>query len=104
MPVKRDFGLDLDRTKPQERGRLLAYINLKLEAMGLPFYSKEATAFVDLARELLANHREKTRLLSDYLPPADRRIQDFLDAYLAELGPDEIPRMPGNTLTLDRYG
>ncbi len=104
MPVKRDYGLELDRTNPQERGRLLAYINLKLEAMGLPFYSREGTAFVDLARELLANHREKTRLLADYLPPADRRIQDFLDAYLADLGPDEIPRLPGNTLTLDRYG
>lgn len=104
MPVKRDFGLRLDRTSPQERGRLLAYINIKLASLGLPVYSKEGTAFVELARELIENYREKDRLLSGYLPPADQRIQDFLDDYLADTGLAELPRLPSNTLTLDRYG
>lgn len=104
MPVKRDFGLRLDRSSPQERGRLRAYINIKLASLGLPVYSREGTAFVELARELMANYREKDRLLAGYLPPADRRVQGFLDEYLADSGLPEIPRLPSNTLTLDRYG
>lgn len=104
MPVKRDFGLRLDRTSPQERGRLMAYINIKLASLGLPVYSREGTAFVELARELIENYREKDRLLSGYLPPADQRIQAFLNDYLADTGLPEIPRLPSNTLTLDRYG
>ncbi|HRZ88483.1 MAG TPA: hypothetical protein P5117_03260, partial [Spirochaetia bacterium] len=104
MPVKRDFGLRLDRTSPQERGRLLAYINIKLASLGLPVYSREGTAFVELARELIENYREKDRLLTGYLPPADQRIQAFLSDYLADTGLPEIPRLPSNTLTLDRYG
>lgn len=104
MPLKRDFGLHLDRRDPAQRGRLIAYINLKLASQGLPFYSKEGTAFVELASDMLENFREKDRLLSGYLPPADKRIQDFLDAYLGDLGLASLPRLPSGTLVLDRYG
>jgi len=104
MPVKRDFGVHLDRRSPAERGRLIAYINLKLAALGLTVYSKEGTAFLELANDMLANYREKERLLADYLPPADSRIQAFLDAYLADLPPADRPRLPSRTLVLDRYG
>jgi hypothetical protein len=104
MPIKRDFGLTLDRRLPVERGRLVAYINLKLSALGLPVYSKEGTAFLELANDMLANFREKDRLLANYLPPADARIQAFLDSYLADLGSAESPRLPSRTLVLDRYG
>ncbi|HSV56804.1 MAG TPA: hypothetical protein VLH39_06820, partial [Magnetospirillaceae bacterium] len=47
---------------------------------------------------------EKDRLLSGYLPPSDRRIQNFLGDFLADTGLSETPRLPSNTLTLDRYG
>ncbi|MDP3178590.1 MAG: hypothetical protein Q8M76_11865, partial [Spirochaetaceae bacterium] len=104
MPMKRDFGLRLDRSDPVERGRLIAYINIKLASMGLPVYSHEGTAFVDLASDMLENFREKDRLLAGYLPPADRRIQDFLDSYLGGLGLQSIPRLPSGTLVVDRYG
>ncbi len=104
MPVKRDFGLYLNRLSPQERGRLIAYINIKLAGLGLPIYNKEGTAFVELARDMLDSAREKDRLLSNCLPPADRRIQDFIDAYLADLHLARTPHLPGNSLTLDRYG
>ena len=104
MSVKRDFGLRLNRISPQDRGRLIAYINIKLASMGLPVYSHEGTAFVDLASDMLENFRQKNRLLADYLPPADQRIQDFLDDYLGDLGLAHIPRLPSNTLVLDRYG
>ncbi len=104
MPVKRDFGVHLDRRSPSERGRLIAYINLKLAALGLTVYSKEGTVFLELANDMLANYREKERLLADYLPPADSRIQAFLDSYLADLPPEDRPRLPSKTLVLDRYG
>jgi len=104
MPVKRDLGVNLDRRSPVERGRLIAYINLKLAALGLPVYSREGTAFLELANDMLANYREKERLLADYLPPADARIQAFIDAYLSDLPSSDRPRLPSKTLVLDRYG
>ena len=104
MPVKRDFGLRLNRRDPAERGRLIAYINIKLASQGLPLYSKEGTAFVELASDMLENFREKDKLLAGYLPPADRRIQDWLDSYLGDLGLASLPRLPSNTFVLDRYG
>ena len=104
MLAKRDFGLHLNRLSPQERGRLIAYVNIKLAALGLPVYGREGTAFVELARDMLENVREKNRLLSGYLPAADRRIQDFLDSYLSGLGLERPPRLPSDTLVLDRYG
>jgi hypothetical protein len=104
MSVKRDFGLRLDRRDPEERRRLVSYINIKLANLGLPIYRKEGTEFVTLASDMLENFREKDRLLAGYLSPADRRIQDFLDSYLAGIGISPLPRMPSNTLVLDRYG
>ncbi len=104
MPIKRDHGVKLDRQSAAERGRLIAYINLKLSGLGLPVYAKEGTAFLDLASDMIANYREKSRLLSDYLPPVDSRIQAFLDSYLAALPEADKPRLPSKTLTLDRYG
>ena len=104
MPIKRDFGLRLDRHSPAEHERLIAYINIKLASMGLPIYGREGTAFVELASDMLENFREKDLLLADYLPPPDRRIQDFLDSYLGGLGLPSVPRLPSSTLVLDRYG
>ena len=104
MPVKRDFGLYIDRLAPDVRGRLIAYINIKLAGLGLPIYSREGTSFVELASDMLENMREKNRLLASYLPPSDQRIQDFINSYLADTGLVRMPRIPSNTLVLDRYG
>jgi len=104
MPIKRDFGLRLDRESPAEKNRLISYINIKLAGMGLPIYSKEGTAFVELASDMLETFREKDLLLKGYLSPADKRIQDFIDSYLGDLGLVAVPRLPSNSLVLDRYG
>ncbi|HEY9054883.1 MAG TPA: hypothetical protein VIO60_08700 [Rectinemataceae bacterium] len=104
MAVKRDLGLKLDRLSPKERARLIAYINIKLASMGLAVYSKEGTGFVELASDMLESFRQKDKLLSGYLPPADRRIQDFLDSYLGDLGLAKTPSLPSSTLVLDRFG
>ncbi|HAP42499.1 MAG: hypothetical protein A2087_01220 [Spirochaetes bacterium GWD1_61_31] len=104
MPIKRDYGLKLNRNDPAERSRLISYINLKLAGMGLPVYSQEGTAFLDIAQELITNYREKTRLLADYLPPADARIQAFLDGYCSDLAEADRAKLPSHSLVLDRYG
>ncbi len=102
--MKRDFGSNFDWQSASGKGRLRAYINLKLASLGLPVYSKEGTAFLELANDMLANFREKERMMPDYLPPVDSRIQAYLDAYLAELDPADRPRLPSKTLVLDRFG
>jgi hypothetical protein len=104
MAVKRDFGFRFDRLSPQERGKLISYINIKLSSMGLPIYSREGTGFVELASDMLASFRQKDKLLAGYLPPVDRRIQDFIDVYLGDLGLARIPTLASNTMVLDRYG
>ena len=104
MPVKRDYGLTLDRSSAEGHERLISYINIKLASLGLPLYSREGMSFVDLASDTLENLHEKNRLLGDRQPPSDRRIQTFLDSYLAELGAENIPRIPSNSFILDRYG
>ena len=104
MAVKRDFGLRLNRVSPQERGRLISYINIKLASMGLPVYAREGTGFVELASDMLESFRQKDRMLSGYLPPVDRRIQSFLDSYLGDLGLAKLPALPSSTFVLDRYG
>lgn len=87
-----------------ESAELLRYLRLKLAVMGHPLDRVEGDdGFVDIARPLLRNYENKVRLLKDYLCPADTRIQNFLDAHLAELG-EPVPRLPGNTLVLDRAG
>jgi hypothetical protein len=104
MAVKRDFGLRLNRVSPQERGKLISYINIKLASMGLPVYAREGTGFVELASDMLESFRQKDRMLTGYLPPVDRRIQSFLDSYLGDLGLAKLPALPSSTFVLDRYG
>ena len=60
--------------------------------------------FLAVASDLLKSYREKSRLLAGYLCPPDRRIQDFLDSYLADVAGGAVPNLPVNTLVLDRHG
>lgn len=82
----------------------LSAVNLRLSLLGLP--TVQADAAPDLDRELLGplleRHREVSRHVQDPLAPVDRRIQDFLEAYLEEI--DDIPQLPTRTLGLDQPG
>ncbi len=98
------FSLDSADAQPQD-DKVVQYINLKLAALGYPvFGNKGDTEFLEIAKPLLNNHREKNRLLSNYLCPADKRIQDFLDDYLKDVATKTPARLPGNSLILDRHG
>lgn len=83
---------------------VVQYINLKLAALGRPiFLGNGHSELNEIAAPLLANHREKDRLLADHPCPADKRIRDFLTRYL-DL-PSDAPRtLPHESFTLDRHG
>jgi hypothetical protein len=81
---------------------LTPYINVKLALLGFPPPAGDSHGeFADLVSSLVAQYREKERLLANHLCPADRRIQTFLFDYLQEL---HVPKLPIRTLTLDRPG
>ncbi len=87
----------------REQDDLRLYINLKLASSGQPTVRGQASdGFMDVAHDLLMAYRAKNWLLSGYLCPPDRRIQDFIDRYLA--GVDAIPQLPGQTFILDHQG
>ncbi|HBE93414.1 MAG TPA: hypothetical protein DDW55_13190, partial [Gammaproteobacteria bacterium] len=86
------------------RRKLQLYINLKLASSGQPTVGGDDEIFLNTAHDLLKSYREKNRLLSAYLCPADQRIQAFLERYLDGLPENEIPRLPGMTFVLDRHG
>ncbi|MGD8309865.1 MAG: hypothetical protein PVG98_10515 [Chromatiales bacterium] len=88
-----------------ERVKLHLYINLKLASSGQPpCLSDKTREFMATAQDLVKSYREKNRLLSSYLCPPDRRVQDFIGRYLAELDLDRLPRLPTMTFVLDRHG
>lgn len=105
MDLRKQLGYYLDSPASiRPDPRVIQYINLKLAVLGQPVYRGEGSDELhEIAAPLLAIHREKDRLLADYLCPADRRIHDFLTAYL---GADftKTPVIPEKSFTLDRHG
>jgi phosphoenolpyruvate carboxykinase (diphosphate) len=92
----------MESSDPSE---LIEFLNLKLAALGKPIYGKKTDyKFLTMSASILANMREKNRLLMDHLPPVDRRIQDFLDRKLACVFGDDVPRLPTRTVILERHG
>ncbi len=93
-----------------EENRLREFVNLKLAARGYPIVGDEADyPFLDLGRSLIANFKEKSRLLSDYLCPADASIDAYLRSYLgpeiiAEVFPDTAHLLPSSPLVMERHG
>src|SRR5271157_4775625 len=90
---------------PAQRDELVRYINLKLVVLGMPYSRSTADRHaLEIAGPLLRNYYQKDQLLGNRLCPADTRIQDFLDAYLADVSPGGAARLPSNTFVLDRPG
>jgi phosphoenolpyruvate carboxykinase (diphosphate) len=81
---------------------LVSYINLKLALMGFqPAAAGDNGEFSEIASALVAQYREKERLLATHVCAPDKRIQTFLYDYLQEV---PVARLPSRTLTLDRPG
>ncbi len=106
MELERSVGLKPDGTVwLPERRTAIRSILLKLAAMGVqvPVDSGDQDV-LHLAGDLFARYREQTRLLSEHLCPADRRIQDYIDGLRSAAAFPEPVRLPGETLILDQYG
>src|ERR1700743_3621275 len=86
-------------TTPSET--LISYINLKLALMGYPSAATAGGEFGEMAASLVAQYREKERLLATHVCAPDQRIQTFLYDYLQEI---PFTKLPSRTLTLDRPG
>ena len=87
------------RTDP---ATLIACINVKLALLGFrPVQASGPAELDEIISTLIAQYREKERLLASHLCPPDQRIQTFLYDYLQEV---PVPRLPARTLTLDRPG
>ncbi len=85
--------------------KLCEYINLKLAANGLAVAVDTAQSPVfSVGQTIIRGLAGKNRRLSESLCPVDQRIQDFLDAYLADIPGRSPARLPGNALTLDFHG
>ena len=80
--------------------RLFPYINVKLQLLGHQPVSVNAEV-QDFVAMLVAQYREKERLLASHLCPADHRIQSFLYDYLQDV---PVPKLPLRTFTLDCPG
>ncbi|MCX6150259.1 MAG: hypothetical protein NTX22_07035 [Ignavibacteriales bacterium] len=106
MDYRRALGFESGKSVAYANDeKLIQYINLKLAAIGAPIFKGTINQeFIEIAHDLIANHIEKNRLLSDYLCPADQRIQNFLNSYLNDLKLKEEIRLPSNTFILDRHG
>ncbi len=62
---------------------LIPYINVKLALLGFQqVNASDSPEFADVISTLVAQYREKERLLANHLCPADHRIQAFLYDYL----------------------
>ncbi|HUA36836.1 MAG TPA: hypothetical protein VMA35_00395 [Candidatus Sulfopaludibacter sp.] len=81
---------------------LVPYLNVKLSLLGFPpVVNGEEAPLSDMVSSLIAQYREKERLLANHLCPADQRIQTFLYDYLQDV---PVTKLPLRTLTLDRPG
>ncbi len=91
-----------------ERMKRVRQINLQLAASGQPVPRDGDDDLLDVAEDMLRNYRQHRRLLRDYRCPADQRIQDFVNDYLARNGAlaGAAPRvqLPAAPFILDRPG
>ncbi|UMB54751.1 hypothetical protein MKD41_04590 [Lutibacter sp. A64] len=96
----------------QIRKDIVQYINLQLASLGQPLFKDSETAIEkfcnpklqELTSSFTKGFREKSRLLSQYLSPADSRIQEYLNDYLKEVDIKEKCAIPNNTLVLNQKG
>lgn len=88
--------------KPSAR-KLRDYLHMQMAVAGLRVPSE--TGRVEMwSGNLLANLQEKNRLLGQYRPPVDQRLETFLQSHFGDAPLDEPLRLPYPSLVLDRHG
>jgi hypothetical protein len=84
--------------------RLTREVKLHLAANGLAPTNGQLSDELSDVQGILAQYRERVRLLSDHRCPADQRIEAFLASYFKDSPPARPLRLPGQTLALHRHG
>jgi hypothetical protein len=90
-----------ERRAVDQRQVTLQHICLQLAALGHRCDLNTDRSYLSIADSLLKNYSEHRRLLYDYRCPADQRIQDYLNNYLARNGVDVTVSLPRHTFTLN---
>lgn len=94
---------DSNEVQADTTGALNSAIALRLDLLGLPAPADTGDEATNrLMAPILARQREMSRRLSGRLCAADRRIQAFLDSYLADA--PVHPHLPSSTFVLDQPG
>src|ERR1051325_1968034 len=87
------------------RAALQRFIRLQLLALGIQSLPDGADSVdTQLNRNLLANYRQKTRMLKDYPCPVDAAIEDFLNGLCRQNKLPADVRLPRTALTLSTAG
>ena len=83
---------------------LTDYLKLKLMVLGGEMGADEFVSRLSIPQEVVAHLKERIRLSYGEPSPLDKRVQDFLDSYLAELSGEAPIKLPGlgQSLILDR--
>src|ERR1044071_5253488 len=79
-------GVRQQMDEPHSLPAMLPYINVKLALLGCQtVVGEDGNPLSELISSLIAQYREKERLLGKHLPPVDERIQTFLFDYLQDV-------------------
>jgi hypothetical protein len=106
VDLKKSFGLTADGSNElPNQHEVIQYINLKLAGLGQPIFEQSVeNDFLELAHDFIQNFKERGRILSGYLCPADQRIRNFLESYLYDYKDKFNLALPANTFVLDKHG
>ncbi len=103
--LNRALGLSADPDAAKEQESLLRHLKIQLLANGhaVPL-SPADEPYAEVVRTLVADFRNRGRLLQGHRSPADARIEAFLNDHLADVLSGTSLRLPERTLVLDRHG
>ncbi|WP_165731725.1 hypothetical protein [Polaribacter sp. 20A6] len=96
----------------ETRNDIIQFINLQLASLGQPTFKDKPEnsiqfldpKFEELTCSLIKSIKQRSRLLSDHLSPADSRIQAFINDYLKKVSINKSLVIPNNTLVLTKKG
>jgi phosphoenolpyruvate carboxykinase (diphosphate) len=101
----RSLGLSADTNAASDHEALLRHVKIQLLANGhsVPL-SQADEPYAEVVRMLVADFRNRGRLLQGHRCPADARIEAFLNDHFADVLAGGSLRLPERTLVLDRHG
>ncbi len=108
MDYRATLGINPDSGENEVgRNALFEYVNMRLSAAGQPVFGNESDyPVLELAKPLLENYREFSKLSSKIYCPPDLRIMRFIAAFLEDVMDERepVPELPHKTFVLDHFG